>query len=122
MSKERLSRLQKEILRALLEISQQRKEGNVGGNQINSDYPAVNIALHLTSKVIDKYYAKLLNTLGNSARYLKNVILTRKASVAISRSLVNLDKKGYVKLFEISQEVSLTEKGAEIAKEYLKTA
>lgn len=119
MAKERLSRLQKDILKILLEISQQRKqECYVGGVQIISEYPAVNIALNLTSKVIDRYYAKLLNSLGSSARYLKNVILTRKATVAISRSLVNLDKKGLVKLFEISQEVSLTQNGAEVAKKY----
>ena len=118
MAKERFSRLQKQVLKALLEISAEfKKRGLVKkDDRFYEGYPSLNIPGYLISKVSDKYYDGLFNTAGVGARYLKNVVISRKASVAISRSLRNLDKKRLVILYEISQEVRLTKKGAEIAK------
>lgn len=118
MAKERLSRLQKQILKVLLEISVDFKDrGLIKKDDIPYDgFPCLSILGHLTSRVSDKYYDNLFGAAGIGARYLKNVVISRKASVAMSRSIRNLDKKGLVMLYEISEEVRLTKKGAGVAK------
>jgi len=120
MAKERLSRLQKQILKILLDITVELKERDlIKKDDLNYDgYPSISIPGHLISRVSNKYYDKLFGIAGAGARYLKNVVISRKATVAIARSLRNLHKKGLAILYEISEEVRLTKKGAEIAKDF----
>ncbi|MFC1708552.1 hypothetical protein ACFL2J_00635 [Candidatus Omnitrophota bacterium] len=122
MAAERLSRLQKQILRSLLEISLDFKErGLLRQDDMHYEgFPSLSIPGYLTSRVSDRYYDKLFRAGGVGARYLKNVVISRKASVAISRSLRSLHKKGLVVLYEISEEARLTSKGAEAAKSFIK--
>jgi hypothetical protein len=118
MAKERLSKLQKHILKTLSEVTEDyRNRGLSKEDDVPyGGYPSLSISGHLNSKVSDRYYDELFNTGGMGARFLKNVVISRKASVAISRSLRNLHRKGLVILYEISGEARLTAKGADVAR------
>ena len=95
MSKERLSKLQKYILKSLLQITEDFKNrGIIKKEDANYDgYPSLNISGYLSSRVSEKYYDELFSVGGSGARFLKNVLISRKASVAISRSLRNLHEQ-----------------------------
>ncbi|MFH1621888.1 MAG: hypothetical protein ABIA97_02060 [Candidatus Omnitrophota bacterium] len=113
MAPERISKLQKQILKTISEISRDfRERGFLKKEDVYHDsFPSLSISGYLISKVSDKYYDGLLSMAGVGARFLKNVVITRKANVAILRSLRNLYKKGFVVLYEISGEVRLTKEG-----------
>ena len=118
MTAERLSQLQKYILKTLWEaFADFRDRGLIKEDDKNYEgFPSLSIPTYLISRVSDKYYGDLLGAGGVGARYLKNVVIARKATVAIARSLRNLHKKGLVIHYEISEEVRLTAQGAEVAK------
>jgi hypothetical protein len=119
MPEERLSKLQKQILKILSEATSDFKErGLIKQDDVHyGGYPSVSISGYLSPKVSDKYYDDLLGGVGIGARYLKNVVIARKASVAVARSLRNLHEKGLVIFYEISQEARLTKKGEDIIRE-----
>jgi len=91
MSSERLSKLQKQILKTMSEISRDfRERGFLKKEDVYHDsFPSLSISGYLISKVSNKYYDGLLGVGGVGARFLKNVVIARKASVAVLRSLRN---------------------------------